>query len=441
MERWLLGAPRDQPMVVVCGDARTPYAFSTRFGVVAERIEVRLDELLGSGSGAVQVVDAAVGRACRVAADLVNGFVLVEAAYELAAAFEPRAMRAHHGDAVVLRLHAVGPPGAPSRSEPVVEGSVHDGFALGALRSVLGREAYERRVARAVRYVHAGDAFQTNLAHALVGAFSGSTRAAFASVIRSLRPGFAAYAERPASSGRAAEFDATLSLSPELFIHRAACGRLTTRPIKGTRRAGEEVDLRSAPKDRAELDMIIDLMRNDLGRVARVGSVCVAEPRAIERHHAGGGGSGLGVGVAHAVATVSADAVDGLTLGRLLASTFPPGSVTGAPKVRAMQLIDELERVPGFAARGAYCGAVGVLDPTAGGLTLNVAIRTATTTRTPTGARVLTLPVGAGVVADSQPASEWEETLIKARPIATALGATIAHGPSRGAAPSVALST
>jgi anthranilate/para-aminobenzoate synthase component I len=150
-------------------------------------------------------------------------------------------------------------------------------------------------------------------------------------------------------------------------------------------------------------------MRNDLGRVCEFGSVRVDEPRVIERH----GGRGEG-GVWQGVATVSGTVRAGLDLADVLRATFPPGSVTGAPKIRAMQIIDELEPVP----RGPYCGAIGFISD-CGRAAFNVAIRTAVLHSRapgagPDGPWTLDYSVGAGIVADSRPDLEWRETLAKA---------------------------
>jgi len=138
---------------------------------------------------------------------------------------------------------------------------------------------------------------------------------------------------------------------------------VTTRPIKGTRprAAGMEEELRHSLKDQAELNMIVDLERNDLGRVCEIGSVRVIEPRVIEAHPT----------VYHGVATIEGQLRDDVTFADLLRATFPSGSVTGAPKIRAMQIIDELEPC----ARGPYCGAIGYLAAD-GSMQFNVAIRT-----------------------------------------------------------------
>ncbi|MEZ4404855.1 MAG: chorismate-binding protein, partial [Kofleriaceae bacterium] len=206
-----------------------------------------------------------------------------------------------------------------------------------------------------------------------------------------------------------------VSGSPECFLRRAG-DRLVTAPIKGTRprAAAADVDAAAAaelavhPKDAAEHLMIVDLERNDLGRIAEVGSVAVDE---------------LGKVVAlptvfHLVSTVSARPRPGLTWAALVRATFPGGSITGAPKVRAMQLIDQLEPV----ARGAYCGALGWFG-TGGGLDLAIAIRIAQLT-----ADNLAIHVGGGIVFDSEPAAELAETDDKAAAWRAALARLTAPG-------------
>ncbi|MCC7387137.1 MAG: chorismate-binding protein [Phycisphaerales bacterium] len=204
---------------------------------------------------------------------------------------------------------------------------------------------------------------------------------------------------------------AVLSLSPELFLSfDAGTRRLVTRPMKGTRPGdGDERELRDAEKDRAELAMIVDLMRNDLGRVCDFGSVRVEAAREIERHGVGAGA------VLQATATVSGVVRAGVGIGEILAATFPPGSVTGTPKVRAMQVIDELEPF----ARGPYCGCIGTIGDD-GSFGLAVSIRTAVVRgRVDASGEFVDAEfrycVGAGIVADSDPGAEWEETIAKAR--------------------------
>jgi para-aminobenzoate synthetase component 1 len=271
------------------------------------------------------------------------------------------------------------------------------GFTLGPLRSATGREGFERSVARAVEYIRAGDIFQVNLAHRLSGAFEGSTRGLFRALVEEAGPRHGAYLELPDEGGGRR---AIVSASPELFLSfDAASRRVTTRPLKGTRPASAgAAALERSGKDRAELAMIVDLMRNDLGRVCEFGSIRVTEPRVIERHGAGA------AGVYQGAATVEGRLRPGLDTADLLAATFPGGSVTGAPKVRAMQIIGELEP----SERGPYCGAIGMVSDS-GDVTLNIAIRTALVSE-----GRLDYSVGAGIVAESDPAAEWAETMDKA---------------------------
>jgi para-aminobenzoate synthetase component 1 len=183
-----------------------------------------------------------------------------------------------------------------------------------------------------------------------------------------------------------------------------------TRPIKGTRpRAADEAtdeamrrELIDSEKDRAELNMIIDLERNDLGRVCQYGSVRVTDPRGIEPHPT----------VWHSVGTVEGVLHDRYDAIDLLRATLPGGSITGAPKVRAMEIIDELEPTE----RSVYCGSIGMLGLD-GSMVLNIAIRTIIIDRGRAH-----VEVGGGIVADSDPQAEYDETLDKARGMLRALG-------------------
>ncbi|MBZ0173073.1 MAG: chorismate-binding protein, partial [Phycisphaerales bacterium] len=196
---------------------------------------------------------------------------------------------------------------------------------------------------------------------------------------------------------------------PELFLrYNASTRRVTTRPMKGTRPiSADPEELRHAEKDRAELNMITDLMRNDLGRVCAFGSVLVDAPRTIEMH---------GRSVLQATSTVSGTVRPRVSHSDLIAATFPPGSVTGTPKIRAMQLIQGLEPTP----RGFYCGAIGWLDDS-GDMELSVSIRTAVIEARTGCSRELHYHAGAGIVADSRPEAEGDETMDKAEVLRRAL--------------------
>lgn len=272
------------------------------------------------------------------------------------------------------------------------------GYHLGPLASETGADAYCAAVRIALGYIRAGDVYQVNLAHRLTAPFEGKDRALAAALLRTASPAHGFYAELPTDDGRTT---AILSASPELFVSFDPATRtVRTSPMKGTRPiTGDAEELRAAEKDRAELNMITDLMRNDLGRVCAFGSMRVERARTIEAH---------GSSVWQATSTVSGTLRDEVSAADLVRAAFPPGSVTGAPKIRAMQIIRELEPVP----RGFYCGTLGWLDDD-GGFSLNVGIRTATVS-----ADELRYHVGAGIVADSDPDAEWVETLGKADVIA-----------------------
>jgi anthranilate/para-aminobenzoate synthase component I len=264
------------------------------------------------------------------------------------------------------------------------------------LRSNFSRAAYESAVRRAVEYIAAGDIFQVNLSQR----FSVGLRQQPLEIYRRL------LSSAPAHYGACLDYGdfALVCNSPELFLRVDPTGHVVTRPIKGTRQRqpGQELELRDSVKDQAELNMIVDLERNDLGRVCRIGSVKVIEPRVIEAHPT----------VYHGVATIEGRLRPNVGLVDLLRATFPGGSVTGAPKIRAMEIIEELERT----RRGPYCGAIGLLTAD-GSIELNVAIRTIIIT-----AGLAHVAVGGGIVADSTPAQEYEETLIKARAMFAGLG-------------------
>ncbi len=269
------------------------------------------------------------------------------------------------------------------------------GPRLGALTSEPG-DAHEARVRRALEYIAAGDVYQVNLARRLTAPILADGDAL--AVYRALD------AAAPAPYAGLIEGDGArvISGSPEGFLARGAGeSRISTRPIKGTRPRDPDpvrdralaAALAADPKDAAEHLMIVDLERNDLGRVAVTGSVRVDRLRyLVELPH-----------LHHLVSTISAELRPDVGLAALLRATFPGGSITGAPKVRAMQLIAELELVP----RGPYCGAIGFLGA-GGAIELAIAIRIAALTT------ALHLHVGGGIVADSSPAGELAETEAKA---------------------------
>jgi anthranilate/para-aminobenzoate synthase component I len=253
-------------------------------------------------------------------------------------------------------------------------------------------------VRRILDYLQAGDAYQVNLSRRLRARFEAGDPLALAAALRARAP-----APHAAFIADADGRGALIGNSPERFLSLDPDGVIETRPIKGTRPRGGSpaadraavAELLASPKDRAEHVMIVDLERNDLGRICRTGSVEVvslAQAVALPTVH-------------HLVSTVRGVLRPDVGLATLLRATFPGGSITGAPKRRAMQIIDELEP----SARGAYTGATGWLGA-AGDLDLAIAIRTAVVRD---GA--LALSVGAGIVADSTPEGELAETEVKAR--------------------------
>ncbi len=257
---------------------------------------------------------------------------------------------------------------------------------------------YRAAVGRCVDYIAAGDIFQVNLSQRFTIRPSPSPTAIYR-ILRSRNPAWYSALLHFQSGG---EDCAVLSSSPELFLRVRESSVITcpikgTRPRIGSRRADREASrsLLSSEKDNAELAMIIDLLRNDLGRVCRFGSVRVTDRRRLETHPT----------VFHLVGTVAGELRDGVGMAELLRSTFPGGSITGAPKIRAMEIIDELEP----AARGVYTGCIGIVGAD-GSACLNIAIRTIICD----GDRAL-VQAGGGIVADSAPEEEYRETLDKAR--------------------------
>jgi len=279
---------------------------------------------------------------------------------------------------------------------------------LGAVaRTSLARAGYVAGVERILDHIGAGDCYQVNLTRVLewdvatdpvaltAAVLNGSVAAATSG--SAPVPPHATILRLPGPHGPVA----VVGASPERFLSWEGTA-VETRPIKGT--AAEAGDLMASAKDHAENVMIVDLARNDLGRVCRTGSVHVPALCATERHP----------GLAHLVSTVRGEIRDGVGVGGLLRATFPPASVTGAPKPRVLQIVEDLETV----ARGVYCGATGWIDTLHGRGDLAVAIRTFEITP-----HLTRLGVGAGIVADSDPGREWDETRLKAERLLAAAGA------------------
>lgn len=270
--------------------------------------------------------------------------------------------------------------------------------------SNMDRAAYGRAFRRIQDYIRAGDCYQVNLAQRFSARFEGDPYAAWRLLTEHNRGPFSAFMSLPQG--------AVLSISPERFL-RVSHGIVTTEPIKGTRprhpnpsedaRLAEE--LRTSPKDRAENVMIVDLLRNDLGKSCTLGSVSVPELFGVYSFPA----------VHHLISTVTGTLAPGKTAVDLLRGAFPGGSITGAPKVRAMEIIEELEPH----RRSVYCGTMGYIGYN-GDMDTNITIRTLVAE----GDKIHAW-AGGGLVADSDEAAEYQETYDKVGKILPVLTATM----------------
>jgi para-aminobenzoate synthetase component 1 len=273
----------------------------------------------------------------------------------------------------------------------------------GKCASAFSRTEYLAAVETIRRYIVEGDVYQVNMSQRFQAPFAGDAFDAFATMFAVNPAPFFAYIN--------AGDHQIVSTSPERFI-QLRNGNVETRPIKGTRPRGKtpsedaalRTELEQSAKDEAELSMIVDLLRNDIGKVCRPGSVRVLEHKRLEAYQ----------NVYHLVSIVQGELDPGMAAVDLLRATFPGGSITGCPKIRAMEIIDELEPV----RRHIYTGSIGYLGFD-GAMDLSIAIRTATFA----GGKVV-FSVGGGIVFDSDPASEFEETLHKGRTLMNALDTT-----------------
>jgi para-aminobenzoate synthetase component 1 len=318
---------------------------------------------------------------------------------ELAIGIYDQALVVDHGEGRTWLVgRRAGSSQAPALLRRLAQGAIPyrpRPFTLsGPLRSNMDAAAYAERFDRVQSWIQAGDCYQVNLARRFSVAAAGDPWAAYLE-LRALSPApFAAYLNTPGGQ--------VLSSSPERFL-RLVGEAVETRPIKGTRPRGTHpaedrrlaAELAGSPKDRAENLMIVDLLRNDLGRTCAPGSIRVPRLFDVETYP----------GVHHLVSTVTGHLAAGMDALDLLRGCFPGGSVTGAPKIRAMQIIDALEGEP----RGVYCGSVAYLGFD-GGLDSNILIRTLVQAR-----GELRFWAGGGIVADSDCAAEWQEIAVKAR--------------------------
>ena len=318
-------------------------------------------------------------------------------AYETGFVLEPRLARLmprrRPGPLLALGVFDGPRPAGAALDLAAVEGR---STVMTAPKPRIGRRAYGSAAGRVFDYIAAGDCYQVNLTFPMTARLlSGTPLGLYGAFRRTGAVGHGAYVDLGVGP-------VVVSRSPELFF-KVEAGRIVTRPMKGTRPRGKDAaedaaiiaELRGAEKDRAENLMIVDLLRNDISRLSRVGSVKVPALFAIETY-----------GTVHQMTSTVEGVLDApATLPGLMASLFPCGSVTGAPKIRAMEIIREVEPF----ARGVYCGAVGWMSPS-GDADFSVAIRTLSVS----GDQIV-MNVGGGLTHGSTANGEWEEALWKAR--------------------------
>lgn len=273
--------------------------------------------------------------------------------------------------------------------------------SLSNIRHSITKRHYINMIEKTKRYIKAGDIYQANITQRFSYPFLFEPTE-FYNRLRRLSPApFGAFLKEKGVT--------VICNSPERFIYKE--GRyVETRPIKGTRKRAYDKtrdmklikELQNSEKDRAEHIMIVDLERNDLGKICETGTVKVSELMRVESY----------ANVHHLVSIVSGILKDGKDVYDCILKTFPGGSITGAPKLRSMEIIDELEPVK----RGIYCGSIGYIDAS-GDADLNIAIRTGVVTR-----KRLFFNVGGGIVADSDAYDEYDETITKAKSFLAALG-------------------
>ncbi|HET6523105.1 aminodeoxychorismate synthase component I [Sphingopyxis sp.] len=334
------------------------------------------------------------------------GFISYEAGLALESKLRPLAARRSLGESSPLLWFGlftdleIIPARALPKILPDPFGACIDGF-----HPLISEASYRAAFARVQKLIQAGDIYQANLTFACEVRFSGDPMALYAAVRPRQHAGYGAIINTGAQS--------VLSFSPELFFSNMR-GRLTARPMKGT--APRDPDpkrdaalvrwLRQDIKQRAENLMIVDLLRNDLSRVSRAGSVTVPDMFKVETYPT----------VHQLVSTVCADLLPELGTVDALRALFPCGSITGAPKLRAMEVIAAVEA----SSRGVYTGSIGWIDPQ-GDAVFNVAIRTLNIEN---GGSVARFGLGSGIVADSDVESEWEECLSKGRFLSPAMAPT-----------------
>ena len=334
-----------------------------------------------------------LAEAARAAGAWVAGYVGYEAGYALEPKLRPQMPRRRNGPLLALGLFDAPEPAAGVLARAQDEGR---STRMTAPAPLIGRRAYGTAARKVFDYIAAGDCYQVNLTFPMTAKLvSGTALGLYGAFRRTGAVGHGAFVDLGVGP-------VVVSRSPELFF-QVTGGRIETRPMKGTRPRGRDAaedkaiiaELLASEKDRAENLMIVDLLRNDISRLSRLGTVQVPALFAVESYST----------VHQMTSTVTGELQAPATLPGLMAALFPCGSVTGAPKIRAMEIIREVERHP----RGVYCGAVGWMSP-GGEADFSVAIRTLSLT----GPEIV-MNVGGGVTHGSTTAGEWEEALWKAR--------------------------
>jgi para-aminobenzoate synthetase component 1 len=331
--------------------------------------------------------------AARASGAWIAGYVAYEAGYALEPRLARLMPRRRPGPLVALGVFDGPKPAGPSLEIAAEEGLT---TRMTAPEPKVGRRAYGTAARKVFDYISAGDCYQVNLTFPMAARLvSGTALGLYGAFRRTGAVGHGAFVDLGVGP-------VLVSRSPELFF-RVEGGRIVTRPMKGTRPRGRDAgedaaivaELQGAEKDRAENLMIVDLLRNDISRLSKVGTVKVPALFAIESYS-----------TVHQMTSTVEGVLEGApTLQGLMAALFPCGSVTGAPKIRAMEIIREVEPF----ARGVYCGAIGWMSP-GGEADFSVSIRTLSIS----GEQIV-MNVGGGLTHGSTVDGEWEEALWKAR--------------------------
>lgn len=395
LKRKVMGQLANSTCFVLLDDARQAGAAADALLYSAPRevfAAYRPDEVVP----ALQAAEAARQKGGELA-----GLIAYEAGLALEGRLEPlaEARSGAHGPLVWLGLFDPPERIAASEVPDWLAARSDDEASLGPLEPALSPAGYQGAFASLREAIHNGDIYQANLTYPLTGSYRGDPMALYSQLRGSANAGYGGVI-----------YDGShwlLSFSPELFVALGEEGNAKAKPMKGTRPRGADPEtdkalaeeLAGSVKDRAENLMIVDLIRNDLSRVAVPGSVRVDAPFAIESYPT----------VHQMVSSVRAALAGGKTASDLVRAMFPCGSITGAPKIRAMELIQEVERD----ARGVYCGAVGRIGAD-GTAAFNVAIRTLRLTPIENEQGQAVLGVGSAIVADSDPLAERRECEVKA---------------------------